>query len=51
LATLVTYWRLAESSITVTSSVTCYVGWYNHMADAVLPSTASVFCYENEWHA
>jgi len=26
LATLVMYWRLAGSSITVTSSVTCYVG-------------------------
>ena len=43
LTALVLSWRLVESDVTVTPSVTC-VGWlrwwYNHTADVVLPSTA-----------
>ena len=46
MAPCVLCWRLAESDITVTPSVTCMVWlrwWYNHMADVVLPSTTLAF--------
>ena len=42
LATLVLFWRLAESDINVMSSIMCIDWlhwWYNHVADVVPPST------------
>jgi len=49
LAALVLSWRLVESDVTVTPSVTrvdwlCW--WYNHAADLVHPSTALTFVTE-----
>jgi len=42
LAALVLCWRLRESDVTVTPSVTCvdwWCWWYNHVGEVVPPST------------